>query len=144
MRPSLLTWLCASLLAGFASVWWSFLSLSLSLSQARLLSARDSATSYLATARLSARSLHHCIRRLSCGLLEVGLRYVGPLLRVIVWAICAYLCTLWSHCSFLRDPASLPETLRHHIDEKFPGCPHFIWDIFSCRTRDANVGLCSH
>ena len=27
MRPSLLTWLCTSLSAGFASVWWSFLAL---------------------------------------------------------------------------------------------------------------------
>ena len=55
--PSLLTWLCSSLLAGFASVWWSFpaLVLSLSLSEARLLLARDSATSYLATELRSAR-----------------------------------------------------------------------------------------
>ena len=31
VRPSLLTWLCTSLSAGFASVWWSFLALVLSL-----------------------------------------------------------------------------------------------------------------
>ena len=67
-------WLCTSLSAGFASVWWSFPALLLS--QARLMSARDSATSCLAAARLSLRGLHRCIRRLSCGLLEVGLRYV--------------------------------------------------------------------
>ena len=42
-------------------VWSCSRSLSLSLKLARFLSAGD---------------LHHCIRRLSCGLLEVGLRYV--------------------------------------------------------------------
>ena len=93
--PSLLTWLCTSLLAGVASVWWSFPALVLS--QARLLSARDSATSYLATARLTARSLHHCIRRLSC-----GLRYV---LDLAASHRLDHLCLplhLWSRCSFLR------------------------------------------
>ena len=38
---------------------------------------------------------------------------------------------------FSAQPWSTPETLRHHIDKKFPGCPHSTWDV-SCRTRDKN------
>ena len=30
---------------------------------------------------------------------------------------------------FSAQPWSLPETLRHNTDKKYPGCPHFIWDI---------------
>ena len=45
---------------------------------------------------------------------------------------------------FSARPWCLPETLRHLFDKKFPGCPHVTWDIFSCRTRDADFGLCSH
>ena len=48
---------------------------SLSLSSSSVVVLR-SASSYPATALLSARGLHRCIRRLSSGLLEVGLRYV--------------------------------------------------------------------
>ena len=47
---------------------------SLSLSQARLLSAWD---------------LQHLTWRLSCCLLEVGHQKIGTVLRVIVWVICA-------------------------------------------------------
>ena len=52
---------------------------------------------------VNARGLHHCIRRLSCGLLEVGLRYV---LDLAASHRLGHLCLplhLWSHCSFLRD-----------------------------------------
>ena len=123
MRPSLLTWLCTSLLAGFASVElsrshttlvlqtrlapiprlpilavWSFSrSPSLSLKLVCLSSSR-SATSYLAT-----RGLHHCIRRLSCCLLEVGFRYV---LNLAASHHLSHLCSslhLWGHCSCLRN-----------------------------------------
>ena len=45
---------------------------------------------------------------------------------------------LWSRCSFLRD-LDLFLKLRHV--EEFPGCPHFIWDTFSCRTREANLDI---
>ena len=41
----------------------------------------------------------------------------------------------WSRCSFLRD-LDLFLKLRHV--EEFPGCPHFIWVIFSRGTRNAN------
>ena len=41
---------------------------------------------------------------------------------------------VWSRRSFLRD-LDLFLKLRHV--EEFPGCPNFIWDIFSCRTREA-------
>ena len=82
---------------------WSFSrSLSLSLSSSFVVGSR-SATSYLATALLSARGLHHCIRRLSCCLLEVGLRYF---LDLTASHRLGHLCLplhLWSHCSFLRD-----------------------------------------
>ena len=118
---------------------------SLSLSQARLLLARDSATSYLATARLSSRSLLHCIRRLRCGLLEVGLRYaLDTLLRVIIGAICAHPLHLWSHCSFLRDlDLSLKLFSTSHRRE-VSRVSAFKMRHFSCRTRDANFGLYSH
>ena len=104
MRPSLLTWLCTSLSAGFASVWWSFPALvfSLSFSSSSVVGSR-SATSYLASARLSARSMHHCIRRLSCGLLEVGLRYVPDFAASHRLGHLCLSLHLWSHCSFLRD-----------------------------------------
>ena len=45
---------------------------------------------------------------------------------------------VWSRCSFVRD-LDIFLKLRHV--EEFPGCPHFTWDIFSCRTRDANFGF---
>ena len=57
------------------AVWTCSRSLSLSLSNSSVVGSR-SATSNLATALLSARGLHCCIRRLNCCLLEVGLRYV--------------------------------------------------------------------
>ena len=162
MRPSLLTWLCTSLSAGlprwsflallplscFEHVWHRFLgclsllcgashALFFFLSSSSAVGSR-SATSYLATALLSARSLHHCIRRLSCGLLEVGLRCVLDLAASHhLGHLCLFL-HLWSHCSFLRNLDQLPETLRHHVDKKFPVCPHFIWDISLVETRDAN------
>ena len=63
--PSLLTWLCTSRSAGFASVWWSFPALVLSL---KLVCCRVEILQHLSW------RLHHCIRRPSCGLLEVGLR----------------------------------------------------------------------
>ena len=50
---------------------------------------------------------------------------------------------LWSHRRFLRDLRSLPETLRHHIDMKFPGSS-FHQGHLSCRTRDANFCGFSH
>ena len=82
---------------------WSFSrSLSLFLSSSFVVGSR-SATSYLSTALLSARGLHHCIRRLSCCLLEVGLRYF---LDLTASHRLGHLCLplhLWSHCSFLRD-----------------------------------------
>ena len=40
---------------------------------------------------------------------------------------------LCRHCSFLSGLDPLPETLRHHTDKNFPGCPHFTWDI--CRVK---------
>ena len=95
--PSLLTWLCTSLSAG---VWWSFLALFHSLSGSSVVCSR-SATSYLATARLSARGLHHCIRRLSCALLEVRLRYVLDFAASHRLGHLYLTCHLWSQCSFL-------------------------------------------
>ena len=127
MQPSLLTWLCTSLSAGlprwsflallplscFEDVWHRFLgylsllceashALFLFLSSSTAVSSR-SATSYLATALLTARSLHHCIRRLSCGLLEVGLRYVLDLAASPHLGHLCLLLHLWSHCSLPRN-----------------------------------------
>ena len=94
----MLTWLCTSLSAGFALVWWSFLALFLSCFKhlwhwflgclsllcgafhALFLSLKlvcsRCATLNLATVLLSARGRHHCTWRLSCCLLEVGLQCV--------------------------------------------------------------------
>ena len=91
----------------------SFPDLILSLSSSSVVGSR-SATSYLATARLSARSLHLCVRRLSCGLLEVGLRYILDL------AASHHLGLLCNLDLFLK--------LRHV--EEFPRCPYFTWDTF--------------
>ena len=82
------------------AVWSCSRSLSLSLSSSSVVGSR-SATSCLATALLSARGPRHCIRRLSCGLLEVGLRYV---LDLAASDRLGHLCLplhLWS--SFLRN-----------------------------------------
>ena len=48
---------------------------------------------------------------------------------------------VWSRCSFLRD---LDLFLKLRQVEEFPGCPHFILDIFCCRTRDISFGFLSH
>ena len=120
------TWLCTSLSAGFASVWWSFpcpltqsrasstsatprlpifvWSFSRSLTTFSLkLAGSWSATLNLATALLSARGLHHCTWRLRCCLLEVGHRYVLDLAASHHWGrLCSPL-HLCRHCSFLRD-----------------------------------------
>ena len=142
--PFLLTWLCTSLSAGLPR--WSFLALLphscskhvwhrflgclsllcgavhalfLFLSGSSVVGSR-SATSYLATALLSARGLHHCIRRPSCGVLEVGHRHLLDLAASHRLGHLCLLLHLWSHCS---------ETLRHLIDKKFPGCLYITWDI---------------
>ena len=124
--PSLLTGLCNSLSAGFASVesfallafscfkhvWHRFLGiLSLDLSTLSLkLAGSRSATYNLATELLSARG------RASTK--------SGPC------------CESSSGSSVLLKAHVLQ--LHNYIDKKFPGCPHFIWDNLSCRTRDAN------
>ena len=63
---------------GLASVELSYFLTTLSQAHSK------SATSYLATA-LSARGLHHCIRRLSCS--KSGFGMFWTLLRVIIWVI---------------------------------------------------------
>ena len=76
---------------------------SFSFSQARLLSARDLQHRTWRPALLSARGLHHCIRRLSCGLLEDGHRHV---LDLAASHRLGHLCLLlhwWSHCSVPRN-----------------------------------------
>ena len=84
---------------------WSF-SRSLSLSQARLLSAR------------------HLQHRTS------GFGMFWTLLRDIIWVVCAHFCTCGVTAVFCATLiSSLPETPRQHTDKKFPGCPPFIWDI---------------
>ena len=110
---------------GLASVDLSCSLTTLFLSNSSVVGSR-SATSYLATGLVSARSLHHCIRRMSCGLLEVGLRYVLDLAASHHLGHPCLPLHLWSHCSFLGD-LDLFLKLRH--GEEFPGCPHFIWDI---------------
>ena len=106
---------------------WSC-SRSLCLSSSSLVGSR-SATSYLATALLSARGLHHCIGRLSCGLLEVGLRYVPDLAASHRLGPSVLTVALVESLQFSAQPWSPPETFRHHIDKTFPGCPHFTWDM---------------
>ena len=76
--------------------------LSFSLSSSSVVGSR-SATSYLATALKAARGLHRCIRRLSCGLLEVGLRYVLDLAASRRLGHPCLPLHLWSHFSLLRS-----------------------------------------
>ena len=85
------------------------LSLSLKLAGSR------SATYNLAAALLSARGQHSLTWRRSCCLLEVGHRYVVDL---------AASHRLGHLCFILFSSFSL----RHHLDKKFPGCLHIIWD----------------
>ena len=166
MRPSLLTWLCTSLSAGlprwsflallplscFKHVWHRFLGclsllcgashalfLFLFLSSSSVVGSR-SATSYLATPLLSARGLHHCIRRLSCGLIEVGLRSVLDLAASRRLGHLCLLLHLWSHCNFLRH-LDLFLKLRHV--EEFPVSSIHLGHL-SCRAREANVSGFSH
>ena len=71
-----------------------------------------------------------CLRLCSC-LLEVGLQSVLDLAAsprlghlYLSWHLCCNSTTVFCatlHFSF--------ETLRHHIDKKFPGCPRSTWDI---------------
>ena len=115
--PSLLTWLCTLLSAGLPR--WTFLAL-LPLScfkhawhrflgcRSLLCRAVRALFQFFQARLLSARDLQHLTSRLRCCLLEVciiapgdcaavcsrlGFSMFGTLLRVIVWAICAYLCT---------------------------------------------------
>ena len=89
---------------------WSF-SRSLTTFSLKLAGSR-SATFYLATALLSARGRASKNRDRTVG------HRLGHL--CFSWHV-------WSRCSFLRD-LDLFLKLRHV--EEFPGCPHFIWDIF--------------
>ena len=84
------------------------------LSQARLLSARD---------------LQHLTWRLSCSLLEVGLRYVLDLAASHRLGHLCLLLHLWSHCSFLRDLDLSLKLFDITSTRSFQGCPHFTWDI---------------
>ena len=135
MRPSSLTWLCTSLLAGLPQ-WSFFCSLTTLVLQERL----------APIPRLPILSVWSCSRSLSLKLVCCRLEIcnIGP-------GDCAAVCSRRaSACSgpscespsgssvllmarvesrqFSAQPGSLPETLRHHLDKKFPGCPHFIWD----------------
>ena len=83
--PSLLTWLCTSLSVG---VWWSFLALFHFLFHLKLVCSR-SATSYLATAVLSARG-----RASTCS---------GPCCESSSGSSVLYLCTCGVTTVFLRN-----------------------------------------
>ena len=138
MRPSLLTWLCTSRSAVlprlcFEHVWHRFLgclsllcgvvhALFLCLSSSSFVNSR-SATSYLATALLSARSLQHCIRRLSCGLLEVGIRNVLDLAA-------GHRLRLRNFGLFLKSTSKRQEVSR---------VSSFHLGHLSCGPRDANL-----
>ena len=153
--PSLLTWLCTSL-----SPRWSFLALfhsrasstsgtdssvaspcclelltlSFSFSQARLLSARDLQRRTWRL-RCICRGRHHCAWRLSCCLLEVGLRLV---LDLAASHHLAHLCPslhLWSHDSFLRNLDHLLKICFILLTRSLQG--------LSCGTRDANSAFFS-
>ena len=100
-----------------------------------------SATPYLLTARLSARFLHPCIWRLSCGLLEVEPQDVLDLAAshrlghlYLSWHV-------WSRCSFLRDLDLFLKLFDITSTRSFQDVRIFIRDIFSCRTRDANFAV---
>ena len=151
MRPSLLTWLCTSLLVGFASVWWSFLVFLPNLVLQALLAP------FLRLPILAVWSFSRSLTTFSLKL--AGSRYAtlrpGNSAAVCSWSgiinrdltashRLGHLCFswhVWSRCSFLRD---LDHFLKLRHVEEFQGCPHFIWDIFSRRTRDTNFGLFSH
>ena len=170
MRPSLLTWLCTSLSAGMPRwnflallplsclehVWHRFLgclsllcgasnALFLFLSSSSAVISR-SATSYLATALLTARSLHHCIRRLSCGLLEVGLRCVLDLAASSHLGHLCLLLHLWSHCSLPRNLDQLLKLFDIALTRSFQcvrtSSGTFLWWNSRCKFR--GFSHCNH
>ena len=93
-----------------------------------------SATPYLLTVRLSARGLHPCIWRLSCGLLEVEPQYVLDLAASHHRGRLCFSRHMWSRCSFLRD---LETSSRRRVSRM----SSFHQGHFSCRTRDANFAV---
>ena len=107
--PSLLTWLCTSLSASFASV-----ELSCSLTTLVLQAVcSKSASLHPADELRSARGR----ASVCCG--PCCESSSGPSVLTVA---------LVESLQFSAQPFSPPETLRHHIDKKFPGCPHFTWD----------------
>ena len=162
MRPSLLTWLCTSLSA--ACLGLVELSCPLTQSRASSTSGTVSSAAYPCCVELLTISYHILsqARRLEISNVEPGdcaavcsrsaslhlasallsalsqASKIGTSLRVIVWVICASHGTCGVAAVFLHD-LDLFLKLRHV--EEFLGCPHFIWDISPCKTRDANFGL---
>ena len=142
MRPSLLTWLCTSL---SASVGWRFPALSPQ-SRASSTSGTDSSAAYLCVELLTlsyhflsqARWLEVCIIAPGDCDAVCSRSGIGNFLDLAASHHRDHLCFswhVWGRCSYLRD-LDLFLKLRH-VGE-FPGCPHFIWDIFSCGTRRAD------
>ena len=139
MRPSLLTWLCTSLSAGFALVLWSFLALLPNLVlqalltpflRLRILVVVGSFSRSLTTFSLKLAGSRSATLSLATVLLSAPGR-ASKNRDFIASHLLGHLCFswhVWSRCSFLRDH-DLFLKLRH-VGE-FPGCPHFIWDI-SC------------
>ena len=137
MRPSLLTWLRNLAVGGVCFGGASFLSHH---SRASSASGTGSSAAYPCCVDLFSLSLS---LKLVCCQLDICNILLGAcaavcsmwcfgifwtLLRVIVWAICAYLCTCGVTAVFC--PTLFPSSnFRHHIDKKFPGCPHFTSDI---------------
>ena len=146
-NPSFLVWLCTSLSAGvprLRHVWWSLLALFHS--RAWSTSGTDSSAAHLCCGELFTLSfsfsharllsfwdLQHRTWRLRRGRVSAG---SGPCC-VSSSASSVPILALVELRQFSAQPWSTPETLRHHIDKKFPGCPHSTWDV-SCRTRDRN------
>ena len=91
----------------------------------------------LATALLSARGLHHCIRATELRVCSrVGLRYVlGPCYESSFWAILCLPLHLWSLCSFLLNPDLFLKLFDSTSTRSFQGGPHFHLGHLSCRTR---------
>ena len=99
--------------------------------------------------------LQHLTWRLSGCLLEVCIIASGDDLRSARGraSICSRPCcesssgpsvltfALLESLQFAARPWSLPESLRHHIDKKFSGRPHFTWTFSLEELEDANFGL---
>ena len=145
MRPSLLTWLCTSLSAGFASVGWSFPALSPQ-SRAPSTSGTVSSAAYPCCMELLTLS-HHILSQ--ARRLEICNIEPGDCAAVCSRSVAAShhrdpLCFSWHVCSRCSFPRDLDLFLKlRHVGE-FSRMSSFHLGHSSCRTREANFSGFAH